>query len=137
MSMGVTLQNAAFCQHLLYCFVDRQCGIVPISGILRHLVSGDNGFEDRAEIDIPDRAIPTDEVVVHVVFALTDTIGGLEIGQGILLSQDQQLPLRFFASSFSSEFIKLDCFFHGLFHTQSFEIKISETFQSIRIFLIR
>ena len=30
MSMGVTLQNAAFCQHLLYCFVDRQCGIVPI-----------------------------------------------------------------------------------------------------------
>ena len=55
-----------------------------ISGILRHLVSGDNGFEDRAEIDIPDRAIPTDEVVVHVVFALTDTIGGLEIGQGIM-----------------------------------------------------
>ena len=55
-----------------------------ISGILRHLVSGDSGFEDRAEIDIPDRAIPTDEVVVHVVFALTDTIGGLEIGQGIM-----------------------------------------------------
>lgn len=49
-----------------------------------HLVSRDKLFKDWAEINIFDRAISADKIVVHIVLALADSISSLEIRKRIM-----------------------------------------------------